>query len=247
MTAEDTSPTGPDPAAIREKAPRRSEDEPWLHPADGGESLGGGDFWRHDIAFGVFQQSEEIPDDVANALRTVYETMQRAGFRDWELEWDYVECAYWSLRRHLEVNAREAFRLWYGDDSWQEPFQAACRLQQASAVEYRIDHLLTTELGVAIRKRPTPKAAPPATGRKAPTGSKRDAVLAHYAAALADGPLTARQLAERISAEGDQHVSSADVYNTLRKSASVRVTEGMSQSGQKALLFSLPDRTRPGA
>src|SRR5262245_18447627 len=103
-----------------EKAPRDSDDKPWEHPADGGESLGKGDFWYHNEAFGYFQASEEFPDALVQAIRRVYEKMCRSGFRDWEAEWDYLECSYWFLRRHLEVNALEVFRVWYGE-CWKEP------------------------------------------------------------------------------------------------------------------------------
>lgn len=146
--------------------PRGSEDKPWERPADGGEPLGQGDFWYHDDAFGAFQGSDEIPGAVAHALRLVYERMCRAGFRDWESESDYVECSYWFMRRHLELNAREAFRLWYGDGEWEEPFRMASQLQETGQVEYRIDHLLTTELGVEVRKAERAKTPTDGDGRR---------------------------------------------------------------------------------
>lgn len=132
-------------------APRSAEDKAWEHPADGGELIGGDDFYYHLEAFGLFQENEEFADDLAQALRRVSEKLFRAGFRDWETENDYIDCTYWFLRRNLEVNAREVFRLWYGDAEWHEPFRTACRLQEVGEVEYRIDHLLTSELQVEVR------------------------------------------------------------------------------------------------
>jgi len=123
--------TAPEPRVLPEqKAPRSSEEAPWDHPADGGEPIGDDTFWRHDDSFGLFQGSDEFPDDLANALRRVFERMSRGGLRDWEAEGDYVECSYWFLRRNLEVNAREAFRVWYGEEAWREPFRLACLLQE---------------------------------------------------------------------------------------------------------------------
>lgn len=155
---------------VREQppAPREPEEKPWEHPSDGGEPLDGHALWINNAAFGTFETSEEFPDALAQALRRVFETMHRSGFRDWELDGDYVECSYWFLRRSLEIVAREAFRLWYGEGTWQEPFRLACHRQEAGEVEYRIDHLLSTELGVEIRKReePHPEREAECTPRK---------------------------------------------------------------------------------
>lgn len=216
------------------KAPRGSEEEPWDHPADGGAPIGGGDFWRHDDAFGTFQSSEEFPDDLANAIRKVYEKMYRSGFRDWESEWDYVECSYWFMRRHLEVNAREAFRIWYGDEKWQEPFRLSCVLQEAGKVEYRIDHLLSS-LGIEVRK-----LGKPVELFKPQKWPKKDAILRHYREALREGPMTSGELARKVSESSGVPVSDMDVRYNLVKPGLVRWSWGRSRSGRSAQLLSLP-------
>jgi hypothetical protein len=244
MLTEDPKPPEFPPVEVlpAQKAPRGSEDSPWEHPADGGAPIGGGDFSLHDDAFGSFQSSEEFPDDIAQALRKVYERMYRAGFRDWEAEWDYVEASYWFIRRHLELNAREVFRLWYGEGKWEEPFRLASHLQETGEVEYRIDHLLTTDLGVEIRKQPTETVpAPPTPSAAAPKGAKKQAVLDHFAEALRDGPLTARQIAERINATHGTHVTYMDVHYHLRNSAPVHTAERAGRNGKKSVLYSLPE------
>jgi hypothetical protein len=54
--------------------PRDANDKPWEHPADGGEPLDGHSWWSGSTrSFGLFQNSEEFPDDLAQAMRRVFE------------------------------------------------------------------------------------------------------------------------------------------------------------------------------
>src|SRR5690348_2872699 len=52
---------------------------------------------------------------------------------------------------------------------WQGPYRLACVLPEAGKVEYRIDHLVQSDLGVEVRKaeRPAEKPSPhPHRGRR---------------------------------------------------------------------------------
>jgi hypothetical protein len=222
MTASDdtpAAPSAPDSSALP-RAPRGVEDQPWAHPADGGDPLDGSAMLSNTTAFGLFQASEEFPDDLAQALRRLFERMHRSGFRDWECEWDYVEASCWSLRRCLEINAREAFRLWYGDELWREPFRTASRLQEEGEIEYRIDHVLATALGVEVRALPKEALPAPQPGprRRARHGELARDVLGLAGKLLGAGEFVdADEVARRLQPHVEYHVHPASVFYTLSK------------------------------
>lgn len=193
-------------------APRDCDDRSWEHPADGGEPLDGHALWTNNTAFGRFQTDGDFPDDVAQAMRVVLERMHRAGFRGWEAEWDYVECGYWFLRRNLELNAREAFRLWYGEGEWQTPYRMASHLQEAGQLEYRIDHLLQSELGVAVRTREVPLDG--AVGQAPRTRADAGEVLGLLEAVMAPGEfLTVPEIVERLRPVARRRIDYMTVFN----------------------------------
>ena len=232
VSVSPSSPPRGGAAALATPVPRGPEDEPWNHPADGGAPLDGRAMCANDIAFGLFQTDANFADDVVQLMRKVYERMFRGGFRDWELEWDYVECSYWFIRRHLEVNAREAFRLWYGDGKWRGPFRRASRLQESGRAEYRIDHLLQSELGAEIRKRTEAHGSTrPAVQvcehirRRARYGELRDDLLKKAPEFMEAGQfLTAAAVASRLRARVEYQAYDLSVVYVLKKYPAVFAT-----------------------
>jgi hypothetical protein len=152
----------------------------------------------------------------------VYERLNRAGVRDWELEWDYVECSYWFMRRNLEVIAREVFRIWYGEGKWEEPFRTACHLQETGTVEYRIDHLLTSELDVEVRKRPANPDSP-SDGRRRPRfGELRRDLRGMAPSLMAPGEyLKPKEIAGRLAERVEYRVHPVSTYSVLKSSPDV--------------------------
>jgi hypothetical protein len=232
------------------RAPRSADDKPWEHPADGGEPLDGHAMWTNDVPFGSFRDSAEFAADLAQALRRVFERMHRAGFRDFELEWDYVEASYWSLRRNLEIHAREAFRLWYGDAKWRKPLRAACRMQESGKVEYRIDHLLQSGLGVAVRKADRAKEisppCPPLTIRKARHGELANALRTKVPTFMTPGEWwNLADVSARLRSMVEFNFVPFSVYQSLSKQRDLFDRRLLrSKKGQQKVHFSL--RAAPG-
>jgi hypothetical protein len=230
------------------KAPREPDDQPWEHPADSGEPLDGHALWTNTKAFDTFQTSEEFPDDLAQAMRRVLEKMHRSGFRDWEPEVDYVECSYWFLRRNLELVAPEAFRIWYGEGQWQTPYRMASRLQETGQIEYSIDHLLTSALGVVVRKREatefphglSQEAPTPARKRRARRGEMRHAFRAILPTVMRrEEFLTCEEIAARLDPLVEFAVNSQSVHNFACQNGRFFEKRRSPSRGQRFVQFSL--------